>query len=650
MTPPPVSRRTVLAATPGLALAATPASPSEAATGTSPAAPVGVDDYPRLDTLPFAHGVASGDPTPTRVIIWTRVTLPDRDPAGPPGANPRGSRPAVRWVVATDPALTTVVASGTQTATAERDWTVKVDVTGLRPATTYYYGFRLGAQRSMTGRTRTSTSGHLGRARLAVMSCQSYWSSRWAGLGHLARRNDIDLVIHLGDYIYDFIDGNEKVRSRVGFDRMDHPDNRDWLDLHEVRRRYALWRSEPNLVRAHQQHPWSIVWDNHDIDPGYGNEIDVPGIDPSSARTTLADTMRAFHEWTPTRPVLPDGSGRWDLVDDGSYPWPKDPSLIHRHLTYGDLADVFQLDAQSGLDRYGRTPDASHLKAGEKSLLGSRQFRWLVDGLRRSQAAGTRWRIVGNQAWFTPVDLPDVVEGQPMPKIGISRWAKFPAERSAFTSALRGDAVHDRVRGTICVSGDSHGNLGADLLGAVAADGYGSGLRGGNPRDGSFPENRDAGCVRTTTGNLGAWNRRAQSVGVEFSPSSMGRGGADDAITGAGFSQKGAVGLTRVAERAIAGLAPNVQFLEWADHGYGIVDLTHTRAIFEWWWQDKHRADAPDVLGHQMVTWAKDDASTTPRRWRDQIDAVWVHGLVVRATAGTRRSAPAPDPGAIRQL
>ena len=346
MTPPPVSRRTVLAATPGLALAATPASPSEAATGTSPAAPVGVDDYPRLDTLPFAHGVASGDPTPTRVIIWTRVTLPDRDPAGPPGANPRGSRPAVRWVVATDPALTTVVASGTQTATAERDWTVKVDVTGLRPATTYYYGFRLGAQRSMTGRTRTSTSGHLGRARLAVMSCQSYWSSRWAGLGHLARRNDIDLVIHLGDYIYDFIDGNE---------------------------------------------------------------IDVPGIDPSSARTTLADTMRAFHEWTPTRPVLPDGSGRWDLVDDGSYPWPKDPSLIHRHLTYGDLADVFQLDAQSGLDRYGRTPDASHLKAGEKSLLGSRQFRWLVDGLRRSQAAGTRWRIVGNQAWFTPVDLPDVV-------------------------------------------------------------------------------------------------------------------------------------------------------------------------------------------------------------------------------------------------
>ena len=195
MTPPPVSRRTVLAATPGLALAATPASPSEAATGTSPAAPVGVDDYPRLDTLPFAHGVASGDPTPTRVIIWTRVTLPDRDPAGPPGANPRGSRPAVRWVVATDPALTTVVASGTQTATAERDWTVKVDVTGLRPATTYYYGFRLGAQRSMTGRTRTSTSGHLGRARLAVMSCQSYWSSRWAGLGHLARRNDIDLVI-----------------------------------------------------------------------------------------------------------------------------------------------------------------------------------------------------------------------------------------------------------------------------------------------------------------------------------------------------------------------------------------------------------------------------------------------------------------------
>ena len=109
-----------------------------------------------------------------------------------------------------------------------------------------------------------------------MVSCSSLWSSYWSGYGHLAARDDLDLVIHCGDYIYDFPDQDELVRSRNDIFDTAHPDFRDWLDLGELRRRYALWRSDPNLLAAHQQHPWFIVWDNHDIDEDYGNELDTP--------------------------------------------------------------------------------------------------------------------------------------------------------------------------------------------------------------------------------------------------------------------------------------------------------------------------------------------------------------------------------------
>lgn len=396
------------------------------ATAEAPRQTAGID-YPTCLPGPFAHGIASGDPLADRVIIWTRV-MPERVPS-PVGA--------VRWAVAVDPDMRTVVASGVQIPGPELDHTVKVDVTGLSPATTYYYRFTLGDEHSITGRTRTAPApgNPTTQVRIAAMSCSSYWSSMWSGFDNLAARNDIDLVIHLGDYIYDFPDADELVRSRVGFHDMTHPDNRDWLTLDEVRRRYALWRSDPQFVRAHQQHPWHIIWDNHDLDPEYGVEVPTPGIDESMSTTTLADTTRAFYEWTPTRPVRADGSGEFVLVDDGSYPVPENSLLVYRRLRYGDLVDVFGIDAQSGLERYGLGVDSSHLHGAEPSLLGRQQFEWLTSGLSASTA---RWRLIANQAWFSPADIPTVVEGFPMPQIGIGRWAKFSDERTAIVRHLRG--------------------------------------------------------------------------------------------------------------------------------------------------------------------------------------------------------------------
>ena len=601
---------------------------------------VPVDDFPTAYDFPFAHGVASGDPLQDRVIIWTRVTLAERDPDGAPGANPKGMRIPVDWSVATDREMSNVVVSGTQEAIAEHDWTIKVDVTGLATGETYYYQFVSQGKKSVIGRTRTAFGAGIDEMRMAVMSCSSYWSSWWSGLSHLANRNDLDLVVHLGDYLYDFIDKDEMVRSRPGFDKLDHPDNRDWLNLDEVRRRYALWRSDESFARAHQQHPWTIIWDNHDIDPFYGNQVDVPEI--SIAETvTISDTFRAFWEWTPTRPPRGDGSGEFMLVEDFSYPVPENPALVYRKLQFGDLVDIHAMDAQSLLPKYELPVDNSHLD-GAPSLLGRPQFEWLEKGLADSQARGVRWKVLAQQAWFSPTELPDVIPGQEGPKFGLSRWSDYLAEKEKLIALLR-----DGINNAVMVSGDAHGNLGSDLLSqSVVGDGYISGLPGTNPRPGAEPGNVQAGALRTTTGNSGTFNARRYSAGVEFCPTSMGRGGADDAVRGVTSAVSGntpearmaAFAASRVAEMALLNLNSNVQFMEWSDHGYGIVHFDRQKAIFEFWWQDKYERNAPDILGHQMVSWADEDFEHPVPRYPNQIDSVTLHGLPVEATQGSRVS------------
>ncbi len=594
-------------------------------------------DYPTVSPAPFCHGVASGDPLEDRVIIWTRITQPGAGTV------------SVDWVVARDPGLLDIVRSGRQQALARRDWTLKVDVTGLQPATTYYYGFSSGGAHSLTGRTRTAPAAHqqAEQLRFAVVACSSYWSSHWSGYGHLARRNDLDLVLHCGDYIYDFVDQDEQVRARRDrFDTAD-VDYRDWLNLDEVRRRYALYRSDANLCRAHQQHPWMIVWDNHDIDPGYGNELPTP-FDGTRGDTTLDDTCRAFWEWTPSRPVRADGSGAFILMENGEYPEPENVRLLYRRLPYGQLAEFFGVDTQIGLPRYDQSPDTAHLPADAPSLYGTPQFNWLTAGLLDAQQRNVQWKVLNNQTWMTPVDIPSIVEGISLPKLGLSRWADYPEERRALCDFLAGgNAAAQRIHGTVLVSGDAHGNLGADLVGSDALlSPYLSGLPLPSLRGGSTPENRLAGFVRAGTGNLGPLNARRDSVGVEFAPSSMGRGGADEIFANALPQNPQALNVAgaRVLELLIATANKNVQFIEWVDHGYGIVDLTPERAIFEYWWQDKLTPDSPDVLGMQMVSWAEEDPLALPSpRYRDQIDAVSLHGMAVTPTVGAYQSLPAPD-------
>lgn len=607
-------------------------------------------DFPMVTPQPFAHGVASGDPLADRVIIWTRITEESPSAASIP----------VDWAVGTGfdaagdtPVLTGVVAQGQQVTSADRDWTTKVDVTGLNAGTTYYYQFSALGSQSIVGRTRTAPATAVDELRLAVVACSSYWSSHWSGYGQIADRNDLDLVVHCGDYIYEFVDQDEQVRARNDIEDIRYVDYRDWLNLDECRRRYALFRSDANLCRAHQQHPWSIVWDNHDISVGFGNELDDSAVDSSVATTTLNDVVRAFYEWTPTRPVAADGSGAFVFVDDGSYPEPPDPRLHWRKLDYGPMLDVFCIDTQLYLprdERPGVVADSSHLDAGD-SLYSRVQYEWLTSEMLASQQAGKTWRLLVNQTWFAPADVPSFgLVGPDSPQLGISRWTDYKEERAALMDYLRGNnPASTRIHNTIVVSGDTHGNFASDLIedNDIADTSYTSGPVAQSTRSGSFAENVNAGFQRASTGNTALTNNRARSVGVEFAPTSMGRGGADELIANANPASTVAdqVAGARAIEGALINGNKNVQFIEWVDHGYGIVHLQTDLAKFECWWQDKLTPDAPGVLGQQLVAFAAEDSAPTtqPPRFQDQIDVVGLHGMAVEATNGSRSSAPAPE-------
>lgn len=595
-------------------------------------------DYPLGGEPPFAHGVASGDPLADRVIIWTRHTA-------------RGRRPRdVDWEMAADPDFHDVVVAGRQQATRRRDWTVKVDVTGLQPGTTYFYRFSRRGKVSEVGRTRTLPEDpeHL---RLAALSCSSWWSSYFSGFGHLAERKDIDLVIHLGDYVYDFPDSGELVRSRVGFEDTAHPDNRNWLTLDEVRRRYALWRSDENLRRAHRSHPFFMVWDNHDLTTEGENQLSVPEVNVSRT-VTVEDTMRAFWEWTPTRPPKGDASGEWLLVDDHSYPEPETLKYIYRSMRIGDLVEIWAMDAQSGLPEYEIDHDHSHV--GSSSLLGRKQYEWLVDGLQAAEKRGTSWKFVLNQAWFTTNGVPDPLESRGVPHLGISRWTDFQSERELLIEQMK------TVSNVVMVTGDAHGNLASDVVPDTALEeGYDAGPIGYSDRHGAEPGNLRAGALRRVLQG----EHRRQSVAVEFAASSMGRGGVDDTLAkelpgmvkSAGQSvidllsdddravlprelldsdddRAAVIALTRVAEAGFLRANYACQYLDWVDHGYGILDVTRKRVVAEFWWQDKRTPDSAEVLGQQLVVWGEEDASADPPRFPHQIDPVSHHGFAVSPT------------------
>jgi len=538
VTPQPLARRTVLAGgatAAGVSTVGLPALRADAA-----ARPV------------FAHGVASGDPLPAGALIWTRVT-PTADAA--PGSG-RGPTVTVGWQVAADPDFRRVVRHGAFTTGPSRDHTVKVDVTGLDPATWYHYRFSYDGVRSRVGRLRTSprrraTPDHL---RFGVVSCANLQAGWFSAYRHLARRDDLHAVLHLGDYLYEYGPG-EYGYGQTNEDIRPHEPAHEMVSLADYRRRHAQYKTDPDLQDLHARYPWIVTWDDHEVTndqwrDGAENHQD----DEGDYRRRRARAHRAYDEWMPVRL---SGTAR---LGDGT--------RLFRRLRFGRLAEISMLDLRSYRDRQvaqpappAPWPDAEVSDPG-RTILGARQLRWLRDSLRGSRP---QWKIIGNPVMIAPVAfgaLPQELVGPVndvtglLPENGapynVDQWDGYTADRRQVLRHLADHAVTD----ALFVTGDIHSGWACEL-----------------PLDAS---------------TYVYDNPARTSVGVEFVCSSVTSNNLKD-ITGDPTGE-----TSTVVEEAIKANNRHVRYLNFDDHGFSVLDVNRRRAQMDWYViGDRADRDAP---------------------------------------------------------
>jgi alkaline phosphatase D len=372
----------------------------------------------------FLHGVASGDPLADRVILWTRVT--------PPAARSATGPIDVRWRVASDERLTQVVASGTAQAVAARDFTVKVDAGNLRAGATYYYAFDTGGEQSPIGRTKTLPGRGAARLRLAQVSCSNYPTGYFNVYRCLANRPDLDAVLHLGDYIYEYPPGQY---SDPSLDRRVEPP-RELVALTDYRARYSLYRRDIDLQEVHRLHPFIVVWDDHEsANDAWSGGAQNHNRGEGDWHQRQRDAYRAYLEWMPVRESAGPGI------------------RLYRQFRLGDLADLIMLDTRGLRDRQVRGNDRTALADARRTLLGSAQETWLAEALRQSQRAGTPWRLLGQQIVFSTLTLP----GAPVDNPDI--WDGYQAARERIFDML----ARDEIRDLAILSGDIHSSWAFDV-------------------------------------------------------------------------------------------------------------------------------------------------------------------------------------------
>ncbi|WBC16055.1 alkaline phosphatase D family protein [Micromonospora sp. WMMA1998] len=474
-------------------------------------------------TAAFRHGVASGDPLPDGILLWTRVTpTPDALPGS--GAGPDVE---VTWQVAADPDFAAPVAAGTFPTGAARDHTVKVAVSGLAPATTYWYRFGYADAWSPAGRTTTAppVDAPVDRLRLGVVSCANWEAGYFAAYRRLADRDDLNLVVHLGDYLYEYGTGEFAAAGRVV--RPTQPPH-EVLTLADYRIRHALYKTDPHLQALHAAVPWIITWDDHEVandEWSGGAENHTPGTEGPFA-DRLAAARQAYLEWMPVR-VGVDGA-------------------IYRRFRFGQLAELSMLDLRSY-----RSAQATGTAVDDpaRTITGDAQMAWLKTGLSGSTA---RWKLVGNPVMIARVDvgaLPAWLLGPLGKLLGIpengavlnaDQWDGYNADRNELVDHIRTTGTRD----VVFLTGDIHTSWANEV----------------------------------TTRATGSANPAA----AEFVVPSVTSDNVNDFLklpAGNVLSQLGA-GLIRSTN-------PHVRWTELDGHGYGVFEVTPQRCRMDWY----HLAD-----------------------------------------------------------
>lgn len=471
----------------------------------------------------FPQGVASGDPTSSGIVLWTRVA---------PAYAERSNRLWLQVAESKTFESTTIETHFSEKLPSEETgYTLKTDLDGaLAPGTTYWYRFIYDGTVSPTGRTRTAPESDAESLRFAATTCTNPVEGRLNSLERLAERDDIDAVFHHGDYIYEF-----------GNDQFDPPN--ECVTLSDYRRRYADYRSRPELAAAHQQHPWIVMPDDGDIVNGLWRE-GAGSHDPDEEgafETRRAAALQAFHEWIPTRTPT---SG---------------PDAISRTLSFGDLADVVVADTRLYRDKPRAGAYATFFNEGvddpDLQLLSDDQFDWLVDSLADSTA---EWTLLAQQEMLghwggpgAPPILPEAVAEQ----LGIRNdgnmfygwsWNGYPAERRRFYAALNAFEVD----GLISLAGDAHLSLALELAERPWT-----------------PTRYDPASGRG-------------SLGIEFVVPSV---SSDAFAEQFGWPPRT---LSKGLEAASLAANPHHRFNEFDSKGYLILELTQEKARAEYWYVD----------------------------------------------------------------
>ncbi|USK36197.1 alkaline phosphatase D family protein [Bacillus sp. F19] len=418
---------------------------------------------PEFNSYPFTLGVASGDPLPDGVVLWTRIAP---DPLN--GGGMKAYDVPVRWEVSADEGFRQIVKHGVEFARHQLGHSVHVEVEGLDPNSIYYYRFKVGSDMSPVGRTKTlpAFNTDVSRMTFAFASCQNWQIGYYTAFKHMAQE-DLDLVIHLGDYIYEGGISNDGVR----------PHNSDEIrTLEDYRNRYALYKSDTNLQAAHAAFPWVVTMDDHEVDNNFAGLIPSTYEPVEQFIKRRADAYQAYYEHMPLRrSSLPDGEGM----------------QLYRRLAVGHLVDFHVLDTRQYRDDQangdGRDEPNAESMDPNRSLTGDEQERWILDGLSQSK---TRWHVLAQQVFFAERDFKDG-EGE---EVSMDAWDGYSANRERILNFIKDNGISNFV----VLTGDVHNswaneiksdfkdqnsaNLGVEFVGtSISSGGDGSDINNTTP-------------------------------------------------------------------------------------------------------------------------------------------------------------------------
>ncbi len=367
----------------------------------------GIATYYDSSLKPFYHGVASGDPLPNAIVIWTRVTPEDSL-----------AEVEVEWKMAKTDDFAKIVSSGTAITTPEKDYTVKVDVTGLEPGHEYFYQFSVFGKPSIIGKTKTAPTSS-DSIKFGVVSCSNYEWGYFNAYKKLAEK-ELDAVLHLGDYIYEYGPGGY---GDTTLNRIHYPD-REVITLSDYRLRYSQYRLDPNLRAAHQSHAFITIWDDHEI----ANNSYVDGAQNHQENegdyiTRRQAARKAYYEWLPVR----------------------ESETLYRKFNYGSLADLIMLDERLA----GRTAPADSLndpslRDSTRTMLGQEQLNWLEKQLTHSKAT---WKVIGNQVIYSYLNW-----GYSKFNINLDSWDGYPLEQRKIANIVQDNGLQN----VVFVTGDTH--------------------------------------------------------------------------------------------------------------------------------------------------------------------------------------------------